>query len=141
MEFFQSCTVWDQKAPDPDARCLFSQVADAALLDVRVEGSLLVHADCVTGSMESLHSAGAQGRGHAADIHVSHPDGRQTLYSAEQLAQSDGSAHVQLHLAAASGKSSGEPQGPSASSVVPFTRASSPESQRLVFSDRCACAS
>lgn len=123
---------------------VLAQVADAALLDVRVEGSLLVHADCVTGSMESLHSASAQGRGHAADIHVSHPDGRQTLYSTEaaspQLGQGDGSAHVQVHIAAASGTSSGEPQGLSTSSVVPFTRANSPENQRLVFSDRCASA-
>ena len=30
------------------------QVAEAALTDVRVEGSLLVHADCVLGAMEAV---------------------------------------------------------------------------------------
>lgn len=126
-------------------RVAFAQVADAALLDVHVEGSLLVHADCVTGSVESPHSAGGQSRSYATDIHVSHPDGRQTLFSSEpagaQLAHSDSSAHMQLHLAApgsSSNSSSSIPQGSSASSVVPFTRASNPEQHRLVFSDRCA---
>lgn len=109
-------------------------------MDVRVEGSLLVHADSVTGSMESPHTAGAQGHSYASDIQVSHPDGRQTLYSSEasspQLAQCDAGATVQLHVASAAGN--GAPAGHSTSSVVPFPRAGSPENQRLVFSDRCS---
>ncbi|CAL8466978.1 g6514 [Coccomyxa elongata] len=118
---------------------LVLEVADAALMDVRVDGSLLVHADCVTGSMESPHAAGTQGHSFATDIQVSHPDGRQTLYSTEpaspQLAQCDAGAPMQLHLAGAGSEAA--TAGHSTSSVVPFPRAGNPENQRLVFSDRC----
>ncbi len=117
-----------------------AQVADAALMDVRVDGSLLVHTDCVTGSMESPHAAGTQGHSFATDIQVSHPDGRQTLYSTEpaspQLAQCNAGAPMQLHLAGAGSEAA--TAGHSTSSVVPFLRAGNPENQRLVFSDRCA---
>ena len=58
------------------------QVAEAALMDVRVDGSLLVHADCVMGSMEAPWEAAAAAIRNPDDIHVSHPDGRQTLYPA-----------------------------------------------------------
>ena len=61
------------------------QVAEAALMDVRVEGSLLVHADSVTGSMEAPWEAAAAAASQSPnDIHVSHPDGSQTLYPADE---------------------------------------------------------
>ena len=117
-----------------------AQVADAALMDVRVDGSLLVHADCVTGSMESPHAAGTQGHSYATDIQVSHPDGRQTLYSTEtsspQLAQRAAGAPLQLNLTDAGSEAARA--GQSTSSVVPFPRAGIPENQRLVYSDRYA---
>lgn len=112
-------------------------------MDVRVDGSLLVHADCVTGSLELPGAAAAaQSRSYATDIHVSHPDGRQTLFSAAEPAgaqaahTADAAAHVQLQLGPVGAKSIQE--GPSASSVVPFTRPGNPENHRLVYSDRCA---
>ena len=61
------------------------QVAEAALMDVRVEGSLLVHADSVMGSMEApWEAAAAAAARNPNDIHISHPDGTQTLYPAAE---------------------------------------------------------
>ncbi len=61
------------------------QVAEAALMDVRVEGSLLVHADSVMGSMEApWEAAAAAASRNSNDIHVSHPNGSQTLYPADE---------------------------------------------------------
>ena len=60
-------------------------MAEAALMDVRVEGSLLVHADSVMGSMEApWEAAAAAATQNSNDIHVSHPDGSQTLYPADE---------------------------------------------------------
>ena len=54
-------------------------------MDVRVEGSLLVHADSVMGSMEApWEAAAAAATRNPNDIHVSHPDGSQTLYPAAE---------------------------------------------------------
>lgn len=62
-----------------------AQVAEAALMDVRVEGSLLVHADSVMGSMEApWEAAAAAATRNPNDIYVSHPDGSQTLYPAAE---------------------------------------------------------
>ena len=55
-------------------------------MDVRVDGSLLVHADCVMGSLEAPWEAAAAAIRNPNDIHISHPDGRQTLYPAETRA-------------------------------------------------------
>ena len=55
-------------------------------MDVRVDGSLLVHADCVMGSLEAPWEAAAAAIRNPDDIHISHPDGRQTLYPAEARA-------------------------------------------------------
>ena len=63
--------------------CRELQVAEAALMDVRVDGSLLVHADCVMGSLETPWEAAAAAIRRPSDIHVSHPDGRQILYPAD----------------------------------------------------------
>lgn len=53
------------------------QVAEAALTDVRVEGSLLVHADCVLGAMDAVPGAGALPRAPpTGDLHVHHLNGR-----------------------------------------------------------------
>ena len=54
-------------------------------MDVRVEGSLLVHADSVMGSTEApWEAAAAAAARNPNDIHVSHPDGTQTLYPAAE---------------------------------------------------------
>lgn len=60
-----------------------SQVAEAALTDVRVEGSLLVHADCALGAMEAVPGAGALPTTEplprappTGDLHVHHLNGR-----------------------------------------------------------------
>ena len=53
------------------------QVAEAALTDLRVEGSLLVHADCVLGAMEDVPGAEALPRAPPpGDLHVHHLNGR-----------------------------------------------------------------
>ena len=59
------------------------QVAEAALTDVRVEGSLLVHADCALGAMEAVLGAEALSANEplprappTGDLHVHHLDGR-----------------------------------------------------------------
>ena len=52
-------------------------MAEAALTDVRVEGSLLVHADCVLGAMEAMLGAGALPRAPVTgDLHVHRLNGR-----------------------------------------------------------------
>ena len=51
------------------------QVAEAALCDVRVEGSLLVTADAVMGHMEAPRAQQQQHFRSPSEIHVSHPDG------------------------------------------------------------------
>lgn len=53
-------------------------------MDVRVEGSLLVHADSVMGCMEAPWEAAAAAIRSPNDIHISHPDGSQTLYPAAE---------------------------------------------------------
>jgi hypothetical protein len=97
------------------------QVADVALRDVRVDGSLLVHADCVMGGLEKPYEAAARSRHLSNDIYISHPDGSQTIYSGAPHAQHN-------HQSAGSSGNS--------SSVVPFYRGDSSDSQRLVFSER-----
>ena len=62
------------------------QVAEAALMDVRVDGSLLVHADSVMGSLEAPWEAAAAAIRNPNDIHISHPNGSQTLYPAAEPA-------------------------------------------------------
>jgi len=53
-----------------DPRARRAQVAEAALTDVRVEGSLLVSADCVVGALEA-----PAGPAPAGDLHVRGPGG------------------------------------------------------------------
>ena len=55
-------------------------------MDVRVDGSLLVHAVSVMGSLESPWEAAAAAIRNPNDIHISHPDGSQTLYPAAEPA-------------------------------------------------------
>ena len=72
-------------------------------MDVRVDGSLLVHADSVMGSLESPWEAAAAAIRNPNDIHISHPNGSQTLYPAVEPAAA--SQQVQ----ASNGHSSGAP--------------------------------
>ena len=62
------------------------QVAEAALTDVRVEGSLMVHADCALGAMEAVPDAGAPRAPPVGDLHVHHLNGRtQVKFSSRGL--------------------------------------------------------
>ena len=72
-------------------------------MDVRVDGSLLVHADSVMGSLESPWEAAAAAIRNPNDIHISHPDGSQTLYPAAEPAAASQQAQ------ASNGHSSGAP--------------------------------
>lgn len=104
-------------------------------MDVRVEGSLLVHADCVMGSLESPHEAAARSRHFDNDIFISHPDGRQTVYTGRaepSKQQQDGAV-----LSVGPGRGQALLDEDTSSTVVPFPR-DTPESQRLVYSDRFA---
>ncbi len=65
------------------------QVAEAALTDVRVEGSLLVHADCALGALEPVPALNPNPSAAplplpapSGDLHVRHPDGRRAVLPA-----------------------------------------------------------
>jgi len=95
-----------------DPRARRAQVAEAALTDVRVEGSLLVSADCVVGALEA-----PAGPAPAGDLHVRCPDGRAAVWPAAVGGRAGAGA------AAARPWRPGAPVG---------------AGERLVFSDRCA---
>lgn len=65
------------------------QVAEAALTDVRVEGSLLVHADCALGALEPVTALNPNPSAAplpllapSGDLHVRHSDGRRAVLPA-----------------------------------------------------------
>ncbi|KAK9827994.1 hypothetical protein WJX81_006283, partial [Elliptochloris bilobata] len=104
---------------------LVLEVAEAALTDVRVEGSLLVSADCALGAMEAVPGADALSVAAplprpppTGDLHVHHPDGRMQVLP-ELYSRDSGAGR----------RSATKPWAPGAA-VAP--------DERLVFSDRCA---
>jgi len=100
-----------------------AQVAEAALTDVRVEGSLLVSADCVVGALEAPAGGSAASAppapAPAGDLHMRCPDGHTAVWPAAEGGRD------------AAGAAAARPWRPGAPVGA---------GERLVFSDRCALA-